>query len=420
MAIVQITSQDPNLGFIIHKNPASGMQLRGIRQGTAFGWYSKENTSYNVLFKDADNAVSFGDQEFEYLNTSRYNSSVVILNIISEYFSSTVKTQSDLDVDGVEKSFTINMIDIRLRSQLVHFEKYFTDFQIESDNYVARSNKLKITTKKSFHHLFNYVNLLMLFITLTSDEFVLLDESSIEKYLGSIEKLDAPFFIRYLFSRNLLKSKKQFEKYKARLENIPNHKQVTMTFGDTAMQRRDAIQQMLSFDKPIIDIGCGEGAYAIPFSTKLGEKNYYAIDVVEELTEKVRKRANHKNISNIKTFNHIEQFIGNYDKSESDVILTEVVEHMPYEQSVELVKTVVDKIKFNKFIITVPNKEFNQFYLLGEDEFRHHDHDWEPTSLEFLKFIDETIGDKFNKQFVSIGDTIDGISTSIGCIVSTN
>jgi len=420
MAIVQITTNDPNFGFIIHKNPASGMQLRGIRQGTAFGWYSKENTAYNILFKDADNAVSFGDQEFEYLNTSRYNSSVVVLNMISEYFSSTVKTQSDLDVDGIEKTFTINMIDIKMKSQLIHFEKYFPDFTLESENYVARSTKLKITTTKSFHQLFNYVNLLMLFITLTSDEFVLLDESSIEKYLGSIEKLDAPFFIRYLFSRNMLKSKKQFEKYKSRLENISAHREVSMSFGDTATQRRNAIQQMLTFDKPIIDIGCGEGSYAIPFSAKLGEKNYYAIDVVEELTEKVMKRANHKNITNIKTFDHVDKFISAYDGSVSDIILTEVVEHMPYEESVALVKNVVENIKFDKFVITVPNKEFNQFYLIGADEFRHNDHDWEPTYAEFTSFIDETFGDKFKKQFVSIGDTIDGISTSIGCIISTN
>lgn len=58
MAIVQLRSTNPQLSFIIRKNPQSGMQLRPVRQGIAYGWYSDEAT-YNVYFKDADNEVSY-------------------------------------------------------------------------------------------------------------------------------------------------------------------------------------------------------------------------------------------------------------------------------------------------------------------------------------------------------------------------
>jgi 2-polyprenyl-3-methyl-5-hydroxy-6-metoxy-1,4-benzoquinol methylase len=420
MAIIQVVTQDPNFGFIIHKNPASGMQLRSIRQGTSFGWYSKNNTVYNILFKDADNAVSFGDQEFEYLNTSRYNSPVFVLNAISEYFNSTVKSQSEIDVDGFEKSFLINAIDLKSLFQLSQFEKYFPDFEIEYDLYTAKSFKLKISTKKSFHMLFNYVNLLMLFIVLTKDdEFLQLNDDSIEKYLSSIERLNAPFFIRYLFSRNMLRNKNQFEKYKPRLENTTLYESTKMQYGDTATQRFRAIKQLVSFDKPILDIGCGEGFYAIPFSMLLNDEiNYYAIDIDEKLIQTVRKKADKKNIINLKVYNHIDLFLKNYDGDVVDIILTEVIEHMPIYESKELIKKIINTVNFNKLIITVPNKEFNEFYMIGDDEFRHYDHKWEPTYDEFKNLVLTEIDSQFKTDFIKIGDTVNDISTSIGCLIT--
>lgn len=418
MAIIQINSKDPNLGFIIKKNPASGMQLREIRKGMSFGWYSNNNQSFNILFKDADNAVSFGDQEFEYLNTSRYNSSLFVLSAISEFFSSTVKEVSEYDIDGIEKSFIINMVDIKLLRHITHFEKYFLDFKITHELYAAKSYKITVTTNKSFHMLFNYINLLMLFVALTSDEYILLDQTAIEKYLNSIERLDAPFFIRYLFSRNMLKSRKQFEKYKAKLEDTKLYDSVKMMHGDTALQRRNKIQSLLTFNKSILDIGCGEGFYAIPFASSIKEKNYFAIDIDQNLTNIVNIKAEKKDITNIKTFNNIDEFINTYDNESVDIILTEVIEHMPLDESKLLINKILNTINFDNFIITVPNKDFNKFYMIEEHEFRHLDHDWEPTESEFKELIENVIPTNFNVKFLNIGDTVNSISTSIGCIIT--
>lgn len=419
MAIVQVKSQDPNFGFIIRKNPASGMQLKSIRQGTAFGWYSPDNTAFNIYFKDADNAVSFGDQEFEYLNTTRYNSPIFVLSAIGEYFGSAVKEQIDVDVDGIEKSFFVNMINVRSIFQLSTFEKHFPDFEIEYHPVAGKSYSVEIKTTKSFHMLFNYVNLMMLFVALTSDEFIQLDQNSIEKYLNSIERLDAPFFIRYLFSRNMLKSKNQFDKYRGRLQNTKLYQSVNMDYGDTSMQRRNRIRNMLTFDKPILDIGCGEGFYAIPFSMNLQKDvTYHAIDVVEELTNAVAKKARNKGIENIELYNHIDEFLISYEGEVVDIILTEVIEHMPIEESRELIQKIVENVNFDKFIITVPNKDFNQFYMIEDGSFRHHDHSWEPTVVEFQELIKTEIPDTFSMNFVNIGDTVNDISTSIGCLIT--
>lgn len=419
MAIIQINSNNNDLGFIIKKNPASGMQLKSIRQGTAFGWYSNNDTSYNIYFKDADNAVSFGDQEFEYLNTSKYNSPLFVLSAISEFFSSTVKEELDIDINSGEKSFLINMVHIKHLHQIHHFKKYFKNFKIEISNYVAKSYSVKITTNESFHKLFNYVNLMMLFLALTSDEYISLDENSFEKYLSSIDRLDAPFFIRYIFNRNLFKSKKTFEKYKKRLESTKLYDSIDMKFGDTATQRRDVIKKIIKFDKSIVDVGCGEGFYAIPFSQNIKSGGtYHAIDIDKNLTQLVEKKALRNDIANINVYNHIDEFIKTYSNELVDVILTEVIEHMPLDESKKLMNRIVNNINFDNFIITVPNKDFNHFYMLDAGEFRHTDHDWEPSKSEFIDIINTEIPNSFKIDFIDIGDTVNGVSTSIGCIIS--
>jgi SAM-dependent methyltransferase len=419
MAIIQINSTDPKFGYIIKKNPSSEMQVRTIRKGAVFAWYSNNGESYNILFKDADNAVSFGDQEFEFLNTSRYNSPLFVINAIGEFFTANVREQVQDDTEGNEKSFIVTMVDIARLGQIKQFNKYFPGFNVEIELHAAKSYKLIITTKESFHKLFNFMNLMMLFLALSSkSEYMQLDQSGIEKYMQSIERLDAPFFIRYLFSRAMFRSKNQFGRFKERLEATEKHDKVTMVYGDTAMQRRTAIEKIIPFDKHILDVGCGEGFYAIPFSQKIKEHQYIAIDIVKDLTDTVEKKAEKKEIKNILTFNSLSQFLEVKQDGKYDVILTEVIEHMPKEQSIELILTILENIDFDNFIITVPNKDFNTFYMIDDGQSRHDDHDWEPSEVEFKDFMAKIIPLDFSIKYLNIGDTIDSISTSIGCIIT--
>lgn len=84
------------------------MQLRLVRQGLAYGWYSDEAT-YNVYFKDADNDISYkqnGSESFEYLNVSRFNTPLFPLNAVNEFFSTPFKSQDERDAEGYEHSFS--------------------------------------------------------------------------------------------------------------------------------------------------------------------------------------------------------------------------------------------------------------------------------------------------------------------------
>ncbi|AIQ62483.1 hypothetical protein PSTEL_04570 [Paenibacillus stellifer] len=126
MAIVQVSSTNPQFSFLIKKNPNSGMQLRSVRKGMAYGWYTNEQT-YNVYFKDADNEISYkqhAQEDFEYLNVSRYNTPLFPLNAINDFFSAPLKAQDERDTEGYEHTLFINMIHIereRVREGPVSF-----------------------------------------------------------------------------------------------------------------------------------------------------------------------------------------------------------------------------------------------------------------------------------------------------------
>jgi len=421
MAIIQLNSADPHFSYIIKKNPQSGMQLKNIRQGIAFAWYSNNNESYNIYFKDADNKVSFGDQEFEFLNTNKYNSPAFVLSAISNFLNSTSKEEIEIDKQGIKKTCIVNMIHIENINYIKHFKKYFIKFDIDISHYISKSYKLTITTNESFYKLLNFINLMMLFVILTTkDEYIHLDKSGLEKYISCIEKLNAPFFIKYLFSRNVLRTKVKFNKYKSRLESSEDDN-IMMCYGSTATQRKNAIQEIISFDKSIIDIGCGEGFYALPFSIKIKNYDYIAIDTSEEIINGLKKKIIKENITNIKLFNSTNDFIEINGADKKDIILTEVIEHMEKDDAVSFIVNILNNINFDKFIITVPNKDFNKFYMINDDEFRHEDHKWEPTEQEFQKFIIDNIAEirqDIYIEFINIGDKVNGISTTIGVVIT--
>lgn len=67
----------------------------------------------------------------------------------------------------------------------------------------------------------------------------------------------------------------------------------------------------------------------------------------------------------------VSEMISNQD---TDLLITEMLEHIPKEDAINILAE-IKSYNFRKLIITLPNKDFNQFYKLGK-EFRHDDHCW--------------------------------------------
>lgn len=416
MAILQLKSTNPAFSFLIRKNPKSGMQVRAVRKGLAYGWYSDEAT-YNVYFRDADNEVSFKQhqqEEFEYLNVSRYNTPLFPLNAFHEFFSAPTKVQHEQDQAGYTHTLFINLIHIELPKYITFFEQHITDVQFKMEYKAHKSYSLTLTSQTSLYELLHTANVLCLFLAMFGNEHLDVTDSILDKYIKSIGIIDAPFYIRSLFVRNFLNGKNRFQKYKAVMEQTKWYN-IDFAYGGTALQRRNFIREHLPFNKSILDLGCGEGFYAIPFAEKI-EDSYYAIDIDEACIETVARKAENKNIDNIATFSSLDQFLAQYNGELCDVILTEVIEHMTVEQATELIIQLCIHVKFEQLIITTPNADFNTYY--GLNEFRHEDHKWEMGQAKFKAWIHELLGQLgFYYEYIEIGDAVNGIYTTQGVIV---
>lgn len=416
MAIVQVSSTNPQFSFLIKKNPSSGMQLRSVRKGMAYGWYKDEQT-YNVYFKDADNDISYkqhAQEDFEYLNVSRYNTPLFPLNAINEFFSAPLKAQDDRDAEGYEHTLLINMIHIELIRYIELFGKHLPEFSFETVHLAHKSYSLSIKTKKSLYHLLHTVSVLCLFLSMFGNEYIDISENVLDKYIKSVNVIDAPFYIRSLFVRNFLSSRDRFRKYKEELERSGRYP-ISFAYGSTAMQRRNHIGSALAFDKSILDVGCGEGFYAIPFAGKI-EGTYYAIDINEEVLETMKRKADAKEIDNMAAFGSIDQFLDSYNGERVDVILTEVIEHMPEEEARQLILRICGEVDFDKFIITTPNADFNRYYELND--FRHDDHKWEMGEASFRQWMHEVIAEaNLDAEFIAVGDGVNDTRTTQGVIL---
>ncbi|WP_342420419.1 class I SAM-dependent methyltransferase [Paenibacillus sp. FSL E2-0178] len=416
MAIVQLKSTNPQFTFLIKKNPQSGMQLRPVRKGIAYGWYSDDAT-YNVFFKDADNELSYKQNDsdsFEYLNVSRYNTPLFPLNAVNEFFSTPVKAQDERDIDGYEHTFFINMVQVERLHYIEFFNKHLKDYTFSLQHQAHKSYSLTITTHKSLYHLLHVTQVLSLFLSIFGDEYIDISDRILDKYIRSLNVIDAPFYIRSLFARSFLTTRELFKRYKSSIEQT-EQASIGLEYGGTAMQRRTFISSVLPFNKPILDIGCGEGFYAIPFAGKI-ESTYYAVDINAELLEIVNRKAKAKQIDNIATFGSLDHFLESYNGEQVDVILTEVVEHMSLDEAAALIRQIIGSVDFEQLIVTTPNADFNRYYEL--DGLRHEDHKWEMGIDAFREWFTDTIqGLSVEAEYGMVGDRVDEIRTTQSAIV---
>lgn len=427
MSIAQLKSNNPNFSFIISKNPNSFMQGKNIRKGKAFGWFSNENKAYNMFFSDYPDEISFKEhmnQEFEYLNISKFNSAECILSLIDEFLNSALKKESYKDINGnvcyeksgeYESSFYILRIRIKKDRLLEDFNFHFPGYKLEYKKLIGDDFELKFTTKKTIYELVNMVALFCVFVFLSNKKEKRQNDDFASKYLKCLQVVDAPYFIRQIFKLNVIKSNKYFYDNKELLEKSNRYK-IDFEEGDSWLMRKNCIEKNLDFSRDIVDLGCHSGRYITSFAKKNLDKFYHAIDIDHEVLEKAKRRTKDRSIENVLFYNSWEDFSSkNNGDSNFDLICTEVVEHIEENEAINLIRNILEHPGLNSCIITTPCSEFNKFYF-DDDSYRHDDHKWEKTREEFKVWVDKIIKDKnnFNIEFLSIGDKVDGIPISQG------
>ncbi len=419
MAFMQIGSTNPKFSFILKKNPESGMIVRSVREGHLFGYYSGDNKIFNCFFKDSDTEISYKrlNDEFEYINPSRYNAPEFVLDSIKEFFRHIIKGNSD-DIEGFDNYLMINMVNIK-RKYLAIFGKYFKNIEISHEEICANNFRVKFSTKGTLKELLAFGQLFAFFNALKNRY---ISEEEIEKYMNMLVSAKAPYFVKYIFKINLLRRPEMFYKYKKILEDNSFEK-IEFQYGHISDQRMHIIGSLINFKRSIVDFGCGDGSFAIKFCDRLLNENkkYYAIDKDDEklniLNKRIKGLASGENEGN----NGLNIVIGNtfptlLDEENVDVIMSEVVEHMTKEDATIVIKDVLNNPSVKSLIITTPNKDFNRFFIFEEDEMRHDEHIFEMGKEEFEKWIFEIVDscDIGNVQFLEIGDKVNDIPATLG------
>ncbi len=421
MAYCILESSNPEFSFIIGKNPTSGPIIKELRAGHLFGWYPKrDQQKFCMFFKDSEDEVSYKDykdQEFEYLNISRYNSPDFPGRAIIEFFNTFLNKGSEKDVDGFENKFTIGAFRYSGAGYFQLLPRYFPDVEIQTEEVSNKCQKVTITTKKSMMYLLNLISVISLLTSVKDDtEYVEVGTDRLKKLVNQISSLRPPYFMAYVFKANLLNNKKDFE-FAQQLQESCMEEEVILAKGSNYNQRIDWIgNHLIREGLDVLDFGCGSGTYIGKFAKNF--ETYYAHDHNEEELEKAKIIVKKKQLEEVVVF--IENMSGISEDTKLQVILTEVIEHNHEKEARGILKSMLNNDRIRRVLITTPNKAFNQYYLLGDDEVRHHDHVNEMTSAELEAFIGScSKGLKYNwvAKFHGIGDRVNGEFTTFGVVM---
>lgn len=420
MAFLSIESSNPNFSYIIQKNPTNPAIAKSIRQGTAIGWFSSPQ-KYCVRFVDPPQEMSYNKAEFEYLEVTALSSPACYSNLIRDFFSSLLKKESEFDKGEEFHKVTLGFIKCSSKN-LQYFTKFFSEVSYVE---LAKNTYQVVFASKesSLRKLLHLANIFCIFMQIANDDFYVdINEDVINKYLTSLEAIKVPYYIANLFKVQFLRNKTLFTKYVPILQEACLE-DVTFEFGNTLDARNRWIKSNLTIKNNIVDIGAGND-FNYAYLSRDIKGIYYPVDRDESARKSIIRKIDNKKLDKVAEpladWNEIKDLLD----SDTEVILTEVLEHNSLKEAKALLADVLENPFVKRIICSVPWKPFNKYYLL-DTEFRYNDHKWEgdgSTLFKLLKGIShgqwELIGDKINSTSFPVLDykqTLD--SPTVGIII---
>lgn len=429
--ILKIKSNNDRLLDILYKNPNTdnGLYFKPLKNGQIVGNAVNKNY-YEVVFQDTK--YSYMPEEANQIDYQSYCTPLAVLHICNELFGHIFKSKDEFSSKDIQwlgitqgeadtESCTIEIPSFYIDSNWYRNGKFLLSKYFDGIEVVQQSSRIfRLTiSAKSIFEAFNLLALVALFTHVTNNYavYTYIDDSLAQKYGRILTNIDnVPYFVFYLFIMKAVKSERQFNELKPVFEDYLARYglEANLVLQGTYLQRIYFITNLLERDIPILDIGCGEFTYYKKMMNKEFLSVYYAVDRDEKLERLAQNISRRYDEDNLVFMNSLEQFDS---RDKVNILLTEVIEHNPMDEAKELIRKALS-YNFNKLIITTPNAEFNQFYSM-ETEFRHDDHDFEPTRQEFLVLIAECAeGKDINIDFFQLGDSLNGIQPTQGCVIT--
>lgn len=429
MAILTLKSGNKNLSYVLQKNPSSGLFVKTLKQGMLSAWFPHGSVQdYVIYFKDASDQITYKihpDESFEYLNSSKYNDARFINDAIQEVLHAAREGKGNSSTYDVPCNHCIfvNLVNTDFKTIDI-FRRYFPEIEMLSEQVSKNNYRLNFTTNRhmKLQYFLQVINLFGIFAQLNSPAYSYLTEDLVKKYVRIANEIDAPYFIRYLIKMRMCRSLNVFNSVKADLERS-DKAVIEMLHGDSHQMRIDWMKTVLDDNLSIVDIGTGiDYRYLKSWAPKLQEKGlmYYAIDIDLDARERIKAGLRNRNLEDcVMLFESLDEFMqynNEYlQKEKLNVICTEVLEHNEFSAAKKIMKTVCKNVNYKKFIVTVPNKNFNVFY--GLEGFRHDDHKWEATADDLTKLV-AAAESPIDCELHNVGDKVNGIPVTYGMVIT--
>ncbi len=418
-----VRSTNPNLSFIISKNPNTQRNnnqpfTKTLRKGKLHGWFTNNDSEFRCLFIDSPTETSLINQrgEFEYLDRTRYASPYLPIGIITEMFRSATQELSEFDAVGQYTHSVDVLIELSQRRNAESFIRHYNDINvnIEFRELTCNLGVLSIASNHSLYRIFNLIQVFCILQTLANDGlYIPMNDASYTKYAKSLIAVDAPYHIRYMLAKTI-GSPKVFDSVKDLITTHSKQK-IVLNHGDAWQHRFRRISTLMQGGDTLWDVGCGEMRYTRKFAGRY--QHIVAFDADPEIQEANTSRLEKYRLENVAVAGELTpddiRTISPTDNGQFDILATEVIEHIEFDRAEQLLSSFAS-IDFRRMIITVPNRDFNIHYMV--DGFRHDDHKWEPSSEEF----DALIKKHFNNHRVTVeglGDSVDNVHASLIAII---
>ena len=431
--ILNIHSENPHLLDLLNKNPNTdfGLYCTSLRDGQVAG-IAVDAHHYQVVFQDGKS--SYSPEEGNQIDFQSYCNPLAVLHLSNElftpvlrsretYFSEEIKwlqkRKSELDIFLCTIEVPTFYIDSSwYRNGTFLLSKYFKNIEVQHS--VGKNFRLKVSGNSVFE-AFNLLNLTALLVHLTNNNglYTFIDDAFAAKYVRILTNIEnVPYFVFYLFIKRAVRSEKQFIALKPSFEQYLAKQGLNadLTFNDTHYSRVKFITDNLDTKTAVLDFGCGEFKYYKRLHRKNHTAPYFAIDKDDMVAEYAEKLMANPENGNLVFYRNLDEF---HYPEKINIILSEVIEHNPIDEAKNIVQQLL-RLNFAQMYITTPNRDFNAFYNMNEENLRHEDHDFELSGKEFETFVTQCLQgfENITIQYFGTGDTVNGIQPTQGVILT--
>ena len=372
--IIKVNSSNSNLSYILNKNPNSGFLIRDCRKGFIFGKYVTPLT-FAAIFEEGVGQDSF-EKEGNYLVYRGYCSAESALTVLTTLFDCIKKDSNNKYEEGPSlNTITIECLDVDVKHlSIFNTENFNITYYSIADN--CNLVQLNVTNNGSLIDLLRYTSLI-LFMQLVK---VIVRH----RFRGILEDNMSKKVVPLLNNDHI------------KLSNIGRNEQQRFAFVSTHIKYRDSV----------LDIGCGPGKYIkVSKATK-----YIGVDIDENVLAKAKSKAEYLGVQG--------SFYSNWNialeqlTEPTTVLLIEVLEHVEYDEALNIVLACKKNPYVKQILVSTPNKNFNKYFNLGPNDVRYEDHLYEFTEVDF-KFI-------FSTHVIAWGDSVDNMPMTLYANINLN